>query len=391
MMTTTNAAVPASEQLALVTKGLDVDSATTLRSAFEAMFSQAEEWARRAAEIQVTREDQTHEMRLARESRLGLRAIRIEAEKTRKRLKADSLLRSKAVDGLYNVIAAMIEPIEARLLEQESFAERAADGRRNALRDARESALRALGADPGTYADLGLMLEDTWLTVESTARRANEERKEEARRAEAARVEAERIAAEKREAERQVALRAEAERAERERAQVAENARLRAEADARVAEARVEHERREAERATERAKVKAEADARAKAEDEARAATAKAERAEAELAEAKAESVRAEAKRQADVEAARMQAGRAHVEIGAVHVLERPPTSPIPPPRVETMTGRAYLSIAEIRRHRLPAYIASMAGEAFLAGAESVGIEQSADGRSFTVRFTVPA
>jgi hypothetical protein len=289
------------DRLNLAVTGLEPDAATTLRGAFESMFDQADKWAAQARLIQVTSVEQKREMKLARESRLALREIRCNAESTRKRLKEDSLRRGKAIDGIANVLKALIEPIEEHLQEQETFAERAEAARRDALRGARSDALRALGADPAVYADLGVMGEETWATTLESAHAAHEARLEATRQAEAARVEAERVAAEKREAARLEGIRLEAERAERERLAAEENARLRREAQEREAAAKAERARVEQERREERAKAKAEADAKA---EQARAAKAEADRLAAELAAVKAAEEKVAREREA-AEAAR--------------------------------------------------------------------------------------
>jgi len=320
--------VVATEQLATVTKDLDIDSATALRAAFEEMFAQADEWVRRASSIRVTSEDQRHEMNLARESRLALRDIRVKADHTRKRLKEDSLRRGKAVDGIANVLKALIEPIEEHLRVQETFAERAEAGRRDALREARATALVALGCDVGVFGDLATMTLEQWSSTLGMAQSAHDQKIAEAKRAEEVRIEAERIAAEKREAERLTAIKAEAERVERQRVADEENARLRAEA-ARVEQERAdermrakakadaderdrqrERERVEMERAVERQRADAEAkeQRRLLAERDAEIAKERAHRERVELEAKAAESVRAEAKRTADLESEAMKA-----------------------------------------------------------------------------------
>lgn len=292
------------DQLAIVTKDLDLESATALRAAFEQMFSKAEEWIARAKDIRVSSIEQTHDMRLARESRLGLRSIRIDAEKTRKRLKADSLQRSKAIDGLYNVLEALITPIEAHLLEQEQFAERAEAKRCDALREARTATLQALGADPTAYADLGAMQADTWSSVFDQAKRADADRKEAARRAEEVRLESERIAIARREEERKAAVKAEAERVEREKTMAAENERLRVEVEAKEKAAQAERQRLEAEHAAEREKAAADREAQ---EMVARKAQEDAERAKRELA-AEREKVARETRERDEADRARREA-----------------------------------------------------------------------------------
>ncbi len=225
---------------------LEPASAVTLRDAFDEMFAQTDEWAKRAADVKVTSLDQIREMRFARECRLALREIRVNAEKARKRLKEDSVRRGKAIDGLANVIKACIEPIEAHLLEQETFADRHEQTVRDEKARQRTEVLVAYGVNPATYTSLGEMADDTWETVLEQARLAHEKRLDDARKAELVRIEAQRIAAERLEVEKAEAARLEAERVERERVQAAEleatKAQLAAEAEQRKAaeQARVE-------------------------------------------------------------------------------------------------------------------------------------------------------
>ena len=88
----------ASTALARVVTDLDPAAAQSLRATFETMFAQADEWIARARDIRVTSEDQKREMKFARESRLALKDIRVNAEKTRKKLKEDSVRTGRAID-----------------------------------------------------------------------------------------------------------------------------------------------------------------------------------------------------------------------------------------------------------------------------------------------------
>jgi len=274
---------PKTDALAAITTDLEPESATSIRHAFGPIFDLAAEWTRRAAEIKVTSIDQKREMKLARESRLAVRDARLQVEANRKRLKESIVRRGKAIDGAANVLKDLLEPIEIYLLEQETFASRHEAARKDALRSAREEALRALGTDPKAFANLGETDETTWESVLQTAKDAQAARLQAEKEAEEVRLEAERIAAEKREAERKEKARLEAERIEREKAQAEENARLKRERDELEAQrateraaARAETERVERELAAERAKAEAERKAaeerRLAAEAEARAA-----------------------------------------------------------------------------------------------------------------------
>ncbi len=293
---------PTTALVRLDTSGLDEESALTLRRAFETMFADADRWARTARAIQVTDVVQVREMKLARESRLALREIRVNADKARKRLKEDGLRRGKAIDGIFAVLKDLIEPLEEHLLEQEKFAERAEEARKLQLRQAREEALRVLGTDPIAYANLGETTEEVWALTLRSAQEAKAAREEAARQAELVRVEAERIAAEKRDAARAEAARVEAERAERERQTAAENERLRAEAIVREREAAAERHAAAKERA---AREEAAAAEKAILEEELRAKEA--ERLEAEKAAGAAKAHAAALEYQAQIEQAQQE------------------------------------------------------------------------------------
>jgi hypothetical protein len=252
-------------KLAEYTSALDTESATSLRGHFNALFDQVEQWEARAKAIVVTDEADKRTMRLARESRLALREIRINAEKARKNLKEESLRKGKAIDGIANVIKALVVPLEEHLLEQEQFAERAQAARDATLRASRLAQLAELGADAGAYADLATLTDETWAATLESATLAAKVREEEAKRL-----------AEEREAAAEAARKAEVERAAREQEQAAEMKRLQDEA-ARLREA---NKQAEAERdLAERAKADAER-GRANAEALKQAAEAKAERAQ---------------------------------------------------------------------------------------------------------------
>lgn len=165
---------------------------------FRDYFAVASEWEQKAKTIVVTREDQKAEMQMARTGRLFLREKRIAVEKARKQLKEQALREGKAIDGIANVLKALIIPIEDYLDKQERFVE------------------------------------------------IEQEKKEALMRAEIEkRIEEERIAKEKAEAE------------ERERIRI-ENERLKKEAEEREKKALEERKKQEAILAKERAKAEAE-------------------------------------------------------------------------------------------------------------------------------------
>jgi len=112
-------------QLALIVSesGLDESKAAVLLENFQGFFELAGEWEQKAKVLVVTNESQVAEMKMAREGRLFLKEKRVAVEKTRKELKEQSLREGKAIDGIANVLKALIVPIEEYLDKQEHFIE----------------------------------------------------------------------------------------------------------------------------------------------------------------------------------------------------------------------------------------------------------------------------
>jgi len=103
--------------------GLEKTKADIILTKFQDYFTLASDWERKAKSIRVTDENQTDDMKIARTGRLLLRERRLEIENTRKQLKEQSLREGKAIDGIANVLKALIIPIEEHLERQEKFVE----------------------------------------------------------------------------------------------------------------------------------------------------------------------------------------------------------------------------------------------------------------------------
>lgn len=103
--------------------GLAEQKSKQLLEAFAGLFQEAKKIVSECKDIQVKDENDIPGMKEARVNRLRLREVRIEVEQTRKELKEQSLRESKAIDGISNVIKALIVPVEEHLEEQEKFAE----------------------------------------------------------------------------------------------------------------------------------------------------------------------------------------------------------------------------------------------------------------------------
>lgn len=102
---------------------LEPSKAQYILENFKDYFEIAAEWEAKAKTLIVTRPDQVTEMQMARTGRLFLREKRIAVENSRKKLKEQSLREGKAIDGIANVLKALIVPIEEYLDAQERFVE----------------------------------------------------------------------------------------------------------------------------------------------------------------------------------------------------------------------------------------------------------------------------
>lgn len=285
--------------------GLEIESQTSLATAFSPFFATAERWRQQALTIKVTDPTQKREMKLARESRLALKEIRVNVEKKRKTLKADILLKGKAIDGCANIFNAAVEPIELYLLEQETFAERIEKARieaeQSALRQSRTAELLALGyAHAGD--DLGAMPSLLYDNVLADAKAIKAELDQQIAAAEEREKERHRLVVEN------ARLKAEAEAA----ARAATEERKRVEAEARaVAAERDRVAEIERQKAAAEAKAQADAAARVLAEERAVAAEAKAKAdAVAKLAAAAIESQLRAERRAREVAEAEIQAAK---------------------------------------------------------------------------------
>ena len=222
-------------QLSVIVKesGLEKTKAQVLLDNFSTYFQIASEWEKKAKTIVVSDANQEADMKMARVGRLFLREKRIAIEKTRKQLKEQSLRESKSIDGISNILKALIVPIEEYLEKQEKYVE---------IKAAEEAKRKQIEAEE----------------------KAEQERiaKEKAEEAERKRIREENIRLQKEAEERERKMAAERAKAERERKAQEEKARKEREAAEQAI--REEQERRERELAAERAKAEKE---RAEAEE----------------------------------------------------------------------------------------------------------------------------
>jgi len=108
-------------QVIVKESGLDQPKAKVILEKFQDYFKIAAEWETKAKAIVVTNATQTAEMQMARTGRLFLKEKRVAIEKARKELKEQALREGKAIDGISNVLKALIVPIEEYLGDQENY------------------------------------------------------------------------------------------------------------------------------------------------------------------------------------------------------------------------------------------------------------------------------
>jgi len=127
--------------------GLDTENHSALVRKFNPIVEQMPALVKLAHKIKVVDINDVDGMTQAKETRLALRKIRIDAEKLRVDLKAESLKVGRAIDGFANVIKAAIIPAEDHLAEQEKFIEIQEQKRKRELKELRDAELTALGVD----------------------------------------------------------------------------------------------------------------------------------------------------------------------------------------------------------------------------------------------------
>lgn len=204
-----------SKELTTIIEGslLPQTQAELLLQNFTEFFENAKTYESQARAIVVDNEDDKVGMQNARELRLKLQKIRTGAENKRKELKEQSLREGKAIDGIANVIKALIVPIEEHLEKQEKFAEIAAENRKVLMVQERANLLAPFVSDITLY-PIGAMTEDGFNELLESSKLAKQAQIEAEKKAEADRV-----------------AKLEADRLEQERIRE-ENATLRAEQDA---------------------------------------------------------------------------------------------------------------------------------------------------------------
>lgn len=215
--------------------GIEKAIAQPIIDAFMPHFQTAISLAEKAKAINVTDPTDLDGIAAARALRLELRKARIASDKVRADRKAVYLKMGQAIQGVHNRILAIAEPEEKRLQDMEDIAARMQAERKAKLCKERVAALMPFNPPNEPTGDAWMcgvenMTEAAFQALLAGMKAAHEKRIADAQAAEEAR------------------LKAEFERAEREEEMRLENARLKAEAEAKAAAAEEERKRVEAER-----------------------------------------------------------------------------------------------------------------------------------------------
>jgi type IV secretory pathway VirB10-like protein len=262
-------------EIALVAQnaGLAPTGVENLLNKFAAYFNEAKKLSEGAKEIVVTDESQTDLMLKARETRLTLKSLRTHVETVRVELKEQSLREGRAIDGVSNLIKALIVPVEEHLEKQEKYAEIKELERVQKKYEERIELLSPFVDDISLYAikDMSDVVFDNLLAGCKASFQAKKDAE--------AKVEADRIAKEKAKEEEDKKIREENEKLKRDaEAQEKESARIAAEQEAKLKKEREAREEAEAKlKAEKEAKDKKEADDKA-AEEAKKAADEEAKR-----------------------------------------------------------------------------------------------------------------
>jgi colicin import membrane protein len=283
--------------------GLELSEAQTIAGQYAPLMS---EIAEIEAVVKTLETGKAADLEKAKRARIDLGKICSRAERQKQSDKEKVLVRGRFIDGLYNTVNGYGRLTQESAKEIEDYAERIEAERKAKLKAERLASLEPFGVpEPLGLAEMTEDVFANYLTGVETAHRL--------------RIEAEAKA----KAEAEAAAEAERQRIAE---QAAENARLKAEAEARERElaaerAKVEAERKAAQDAADKARLEAEAKAakeRAELEAKLRAEAEAKAKVEAELqakkdAEAKAEADRIAAEKKAEAE--RIKAAKAPIKV----------------------------------------------------------------------------
>lgn len=160
----------------LESSGLQKSQAETIMEGFNTFFEEVKKYELEAKAILVTDASQTSEIKRARELRLNLKDIRVNAEKVRKERKEFFLRGGKAIDGIANLLKALVVPLEEHLDKQEHFAERMEEERKERVNNERMLRLQPYVMDISVY-NLKDMTDEAFEMLFKTSKTAFEAQK----------------------------------------------------------------------------------------------------------------------------------------------------------------------------------------------------------------------
>lgn len=247
--------------------GLATAKQNEIGNALGSFFAKASEWNATIQSIVITSPDEVGKMKMAREGRLTLKNLRLEAKAivtskrdTVKARMADDVLEDKLWLKAGQMMEATFNNLETKLEEKEKFAERWEANRKAELKAKRDEELTIYSEFVPFGLNLGELSQEDYDKLFNGAKLQSEARIEAEKKAEAERKAKELELEKEREAQR------------------LENQRLKAEAEKREKEIEAERKANEEKQAKERALAKAEADklqaeanAKLKAEQESKA------------------------------------------------------------------------------------------------------------------------
>lgn len=169
-------------------QGLKETQSKMLLDKFTGFFEEASKWEKEASAIVITDESQVEEMAKAREIRLALKNIRVNAEKVRISLKEEIVRQGKAIDGIANVVKALVVPLEEHLEKQEKFIENIKKEREEKLLADRTEKLLQYVEDISFY-NVKDMSDEAFEVLLSNSKMIFDKKKEDERIAEEKRIE----------------------------------------------------------------------------------------------------------------------------------------------------------------------------------------------------------
>jgi hypothetical protein len=142
-----------SKELEVVIKesGLEKSQGDVILESFTSFIKEFNQLEASAAGISITDVSQKEDMLKAREIRLALKTIRVNTESTRKSLKEKALREGKAIDGIANIVKALIIPVEEYLESQEKFIENLEIANKNKVISERTNQLSQYVEDISLY------------------------------------------------------------------------------------------------------------------------------------------------------------------------------------------------------------------------------------------------